>query len=300
MRRRHLSLPDRGLLAAFEIRPRRATELVDASFQLLRRFYPQFVTVSAIAIAPSVLLRIVMRDQLGDPTKVMTNAGVFGSSILLSTLCIAIADAVLVIAASDGYLNGNVDLARAFRLGLNKIFWVIGSTIVRWAAVFVPFVLVGVVFAVLIPGIAKAPSSQGVVGLLAIVGVPLVIWWVIHFGLRTFAMISAVMLEGASPFTSLSRSWGLSKSCTAHIFFSLTLAWLLYFVLVAIVTVIGQLMLSLAIVGILTTILVIPVYPLLSIVSTLLYYDLRIRKEGFDLEMMSKDLGAARAAAPAA
>jgi hypothetical protein len=273
---------------------------VDASFQLLRRFYPQFVTVSAIAIAPSVLLRIVMRDQLGDPTKVMTNAGVFGSSILLSTLCIAIADAVLVIAASDGYLNGNVDLARAFRLGLNKIFWVIGSTIVRWAAVFVPFVLVGVVFAVLIPGIAKAPSSQGVVGLLAIVGVPLVMWWVIHFGLRTFAMISAVMLEGASPFTSLSRSWGLSKSCTAHIFFSLTLAWLLYFVLVAIVTVIGQLMLSLAIVGILTTILVIPVYPLLSIVSTLLYYDLRIRKEGFDLEMMSKDLGAARAAAPAA
>jgi len=28
-------------------------------------------------------------------------------------------------------------------------------------------------------------------------------------------------------------------------------------------------------------------------VSTLLYYDLRIRKEGFDLQMMSKELGAA-------
>jgi hypothetical protein len=285
--------PDRGLLAAFEIRPRRATELVDASFQLLRRFYPQFVTVSAIAIAPSVLLRIVMRDRLGDPTKIMANVGVFGGSLLLSTFCIAIADAVLVIAASDGYLEGNVDLARAFGLGLNRIFSVIGSAIIRWAAVFLPIVLIGVVSAVLIPRMAKGQSSAGVAGLFALLLIPLLLWWTIHAGLRSFAMTSAVMLEGDGPISSLSRSWGLSKRCTAHIFFSLGLAWLLYFVMVMIVTVIGQLMLSVTIVGILTTILVIPIYPLLAIVSTLLYYDLRIRKEGFDLQMMSKDLGAA-------
>jgi hypothetical protein len=35
------------------------------------------------------------------------------------------------------------------------------------------------------------------------------------------------------------------------------------------------------------------IYPLLSCVFTLFYYDLRVRKEGFDLEMLSQQLGAA-------
>ena len=43
--------------------------------------------------------------------------------------------------------------------------------------------------------------------------------------------------------------------------------------------------------------LIIPIYPLLAVVSTLVYYDLRIRKEGFDLEIMSRELGAAPAPA---
>jgi uncharacterized BrkB/YihY/UPF0761 family membrane protein len=35
------------------------------------------------------------------------------------------------------------------------------------------------------------------------------------------------------------------------------------------------------------------IYPLLSCVFTLFYYDLRTGKEGFDLEMLSQQLGAA-------
>ena len=45
---------------------------------------------------------------------------------------------------------------------------------------------------------------------------------------------------------------------------------------------------------------IIPIYPLLAVVSTLLYYDLRIRKEGFDLEIMSRELGGVPAPLPAA
>ncbi|MBC7789548.1 MAG: hypothetical protein H7Z74_06360 [Anaerolineae bacterium] len=36
------------------------------------------------------------------------------------------------------------------------------------------------------------------------------------------------------------------------------------------------------------------VYPLVAVVATLLYYDLRIRKEGFDLDVMAEELGAPR------
>ena len=43
---------------------------------------------------------------------------------------------------------------------------------------------------------------------------------------------------------------------------------------------------------IVSAIFTILVYPLVSVVQTLLYYDLRIRKEAFDIELMASGLGA--------
>jgi hypothetical protein len=40
-------------------------------------------------------------------------------------------------------------------------------------------------------------------------------------------------------------------------------------------------------------------YPFVQVVITLLYYDLRIRKEGFDMELMAKELGFGATASPA-
>jgi hypothetical protein len=285
-------------VAAFEIRPRRATELVDASFQLLRRFYPQMVTVSAIAMAPSVLMRIVMRDQLSDPTTIMANFGPYLGTIGLSTLCIAIADAVLIVAASEGYLEGSVDLARALAVGGRRLLSVILSVVLRYLVIVVPIMVIAVLGAVAVPAMAKSSSAVGVA--LLVLLLPFGLWFALYAALRTFAVTSAVLLEKLGANSALVRSWGLSRGCTWHIFFSLGLAWTLYAVIVLIVTVIGKMILSPAMVGILGSILIIPVYPLLSIVSTLLYYDLRTRKEGFDLEMMSRDLGVSSAPLPAA
>jgi hypothetical protein len=161
-----------------------------------------------------------------------------------------------------------------------------------------PIVVIGVVAAVLVPSMAKT-KSMAAVGLIVLF-MPFALWFLLYAALRTFAMTSAVILEKLGARSALVRSWRLSKGCTWHVFFSLGLAWTLYFVIVLIATVIGQMLLSPMMVGILGSILIIPIYPLLSVVSTLLYYDLRIRKEGFDLEVMSRDLGTAAAPLPAA
>jgi hypothetical protein len=256
------------------------------------------LTVSAIAMAPSVLLRIALGARLNDPTVVMSNPGLLVGPIALSTFSIAIADAVLVVAASDGYLAGDVDLARALAHGAKHIFAVIFSVIIRWSIVLVPVVFIGVAAAIMAQGLGKSQSAA-LAGLLLLL-FPFAFWFMIYAGLRTFAVIPAVLLEGSGVFASISRSWRLSKGCVWHTFFSLGLAWTLYFVIVLIATVIGQMLLSPTMVGVLNSILIIPIYPLLAIVSTLLYYDLRIRKEGFDLELMSRDLGAATAPLPAA
>lgn len=276
-------------MAAFEIRPRRATELVDASFQLLRRFYPQLVAVSAIAMAPGVLARIALRQQLTDPTAMAAHPLTAGGIVLLSSLCIVLADAVLIVAISDGYLDGNVQLPRALALGWSRAGSMVMAVFLRYLLIFGVILVVGILAAVLIP---KSRANAAAIGALFL-SLPFVVWFMIYVALRTFAVANAVLLERVGPFASLSRSSALSKGFAGHIFLSLGLAWTLYFVILMVVAVVGAKTIGPVVTQIISSVLIIPIYPLLTVVSTLLYYDLRIRKEGFDLEVMSRELGTA-------
>jgi hypothetical protein len=75
-------------------------------------------------------------------------------------------------------------------------------------------------------------------------------------------------------------------------------SWILYFVLYVIATTVGMTMFTPTITVIIAAVAIVLVYPFLAVVSTLLYYDLRVRKEGFDLEVMSRELGAAGTTTP--
>jgi hypothetical protein len=277
-------------MPAVEIRPRRATELVDASFQLLRRFYPALVTVSAIALAPTVLVRVAERRAM-DPTMIRVYPGAFFFVGLVSLVCVTLADAVLTIAASEGYLTGDIDVGGAFRTGARKIVSVFLASLFRvlllMLAAMVIAILVGIVTAIKVP-------------VLLVAIIPVGLWAVCYVLLRTFAMIPVVVLEDTGPNVAMSRSFLLSKDSAAHIFFSLGLAVFLYFVVSGVVSALGVSLLTVTTAGILGAAVIIPIYPMLAVVSTMLYYDLRIRKEGFDLEIMSRELGGDTAPVPAA
>jgi hypothetical protein len=274
-----------------EIRPRRATELVDASFQLLRRYYPQFVTVSAITMSPGVFARILTRDAMSNPQLMTANPGPVFAVAIAAVLCVTVCDAVLTIAVSDGYLNGEVDLGRAFSTGLRKIVAVFLASFFRG-------MLVGVTVGVLAVGavfitVLKMP-------LLFVLVVPLALWLLGYVLLRTFAIIPVVVLENTGAYRSVGRTLELTRNCAAHIFFSLGLAFFLYFIFSGVISALGITLLTPATAGIIGAVLIIPIYPLLTVVSTMLYYDLRIRKEGFDLEIMSRELGTDATPVPAA
>jgi hypothetical protein len=276
---------------AIEIRPRRATELVDASFQLLRRYYPQFVTVSAITMAPGVLMRIIMRDQMSNPQVMTANPGPLFAVGLVAVLCVTVCDAVLTIAVSDGYLGGEVDLARAFGTGMRKIVQVFFASMFRGLLVALAVLVLGIGAGLV--AVLKSP-------ILFVLIVPLAIWVMVYVLLRTFAIIPVVVLENVGANTAMTRTLQLSQHCAAHVFFSLGLAFFLYFVFSGIISALGVTLLTPATAGIIGAVLIIPIYPLLTVVSTMLYYDLRIRKEGFDLEIMSRELGGDITPLPAA
>ncbi|HET9682669.1 MAG TPA: hypothetical protein VFP15_01085, partial [Gemmatimonadaceae bacterium] len=71
-------------MAAPSLRPRSATELVDAAFQILRAHYGQLVVCSAIAYLPMLLLRLFV---IGDTTRFLNgDSAALRSGMLLTSL----------------------------------------------------------------------------------------------------------------------------------------------------------------------------------------------------------------------
>jgi hypothetical protein len=111
----------------------------------------------------------------------------------------------------------------------------------------------------------------------------------------------ALVLEpGSSPTGALSRSWSLTRGSRLRMLGLLvTIVILLYVPIVALgaiatvvlpsdsgTAVLTPGLLTMAVVGVLQMLL----YPLLYCVLTVAYYDLRVRKEGFDLEVLASTL----------
>jgi hypothetical protein len=108
----------------------------------------------------------------------------------------------------------------------------------------------------------------------------------------TFAMIPAVLLEGASTSESFDRSRALAKGEWGRILAAQLLGFLLmYLAYFGALTVIGVAAGLAGGIGdgpaeLLGQVFLAALYPLPDTVTVLLYYDLRIRKEAFDIHML--------------
>ncbi|MDB4910256.1 MAG: hypothetical protein JWO39_1079 [Gemmatimonadetes bacterium] len=264
---------------------------MDASFQLLRRYYPHLVTVSSLAMAPGLFLRIIKRDQLSNQQVMMAHPMTLFVVSAVTWVLLVAAGIVLTVAISDGYLTGEIDINRAFRVGGRKFFSVFAGELLRYFFIFACTMII-----VMIGGILAALQAK----IVLVVLIPLALWLFAYLWLRSFAVSPAILLEGLGPVEANLRSWRLSKNCAAHLFFSVSLVIILSWVVNIIVTVLGATVLTQSTAAILGSVVFILIYPLFSAVWTLVYYDLRIRKEGFDLEIMSRELGGDIAPLPAA
>jgi len=237
---------------ATALHPRSATELIDASFQLLRRHYTQLVAAAVVALLPYILLVAVAGGRGPEsPTALL--------AVFAQYLCAALAEAAVIVGASDAYLKGSVDISRA-----------ITSTVQRLPAILV---------AGLLRGMATGLAT------LALIFPGIYVW------LRTFAIIPAVVLEEKPASAAFRRSWDLSKGEAWKVFVTLLLAWLIFVVLYFLLIMAAGTLASRneRASSLLVAILLALVYPITGVVATLLYYDIRIRREGFDLELLARE-----------
>jgi hypothetical protein len=235
------------------LRPRKATEIVDAAIEVYRRNPIHFLLVAAVIRVPWVIVQIiVVAPHQNDLAAVIGPSLLISFGTLFTTLMMA---GWVVQLASDIYLGQQTDAFESLKRMAPRI-----------PAVFVAALMQSVTIAF---------------GLMLLM-VPAV--WI---SAMVFAVIPVVVLERLGPFKAFDRSGDLSKGVKWHILRALGILALIW------VVAWGAGMLALLIPSVpvqmtLSALTQVLVYPLFGIASTLIYYDIRIRKEGFDLEVMAK------------
>lgn len=247
-------------------RARSISELVDAAFTLYRRDAGAYIMVTALAVLPGLVAQLLLLSPSGDPGMMTTFGAVIVS--LFSIVTYALMTGVVTKVGSDVYLGGEADVAGAVRHTIPLIGSLVWAAILRGIFYFLHALLL--LFPVFI-AVAKY-----------------------------FAPEAVIILEGKNASQALRRSVELSDGLRWHILGTLFLGYGIYLLLG-----IGLAALGIANQGQLLglfaqTLLTIIAYPIIGLLSMLLYYDTRIRKEGFDMEHLAKSLDATPTPARAA
>lgn len=274
-------------MSDLRLRARSVTEIVDAAFQLYKRDALEYVLVTAIAYAPLIVaqlfvlrgLTIMGPQPLGIPgtaTLILGLVGIFSYTLM---------SAVLIRFASDVYLERPTALGMVIRAVVPLVPRLIGATLL-----FALTAMLGV-----IPMLIGAAISSVFLILLGMLGV---ITWAFYVIARFFAVFQLIVLEDRSIMAAFTRSGALSRDLKGHILLTLLLVVVIFTVLQIAVTMIAQFVGSIAGSVVLQALYTVVAYPLIGITQMILYYDARIRAEGFDIEVMTGALGTAQPSAP--
>lgn len=266
------------------LRPLNLADLLDQAVSLYRRNFAVFAGITAVVYIPvgivqmsvgylSGSLRQGMPQHAGQlPWTQMGGLGIAWLGLLLvSLLAIPLGQGALAIAVSRRYLGEPVTVADAYQA--------VGN---RWG----PLIL-----------------TVLVLGLAAFAGVLLCVIPGIYLGILWVFASPVVVLEGATgPVEAAKRSGQLVGDQWWHCFATyMVLSLLVYAISQAIIVPVSLA----AIVGLmksdpalaqainqgLSAAASILVQPVLTVGLVLLYYDMRVRREGFDLELLAQALG---------
>jgi hypothetical protein len=276
------------------LRPLNFGEVLDTAFNLFKRNFKAVVLVSAVIMVPLSLLGAAaaaglapsdlsaLEDPNADLEDILGIFGGFFGALGLGSL-LQIVGSILVQAAttriySESYRGGSMSAGEAMRHGVRRLPGMLGLTLLTTIGTFFGFLLC------IAPGV----------------------WLYAAWGVAPAALIA----EPTSAIKALGRSFNLVKGNWWRVFGLLVLAAVLVGVITGAVTAPLQfgatfgsgfadnpelvfsgtyLALNTLVTGVVTAVTL----PFTAAVVVAIYYDLRVRKEGYDLERLIADLGAA-------
>jgi hypothetical protein len=273
-------------MGTMTLRPLRVGEILDASIKLYARNARTLIGAAAVAVIPLQLITaVVMMSVYSSGQDIPAGfsgafrtvpaadanarAGATGIATLVGVLMIAFVSAVCVQAVSSAYLDHPLSSRESIRFGIRRFLPLLAMLIVSYIGLVIAFILL------VIPGI----------------------WLYAAWGVAT----PVLMIEHLGPFGALRRSARLVKGrwwATAGVLlFSFLMTTVLTSIVSGVLTAIAltssnpsvsfAVLISL-LSGVVSGLIV---QPFQATVTTVLYYDLRVRHEGYDLQLMAEQLG---------
>ena len=287
-----------------DLRPMEFGEILDGALQLFRRHFGLFLKLSLAVMWLPLAFSIYWRARffgLATATPEQTAAvmqsqivpfalwgmvwGVlYGAGMLLLT-----AGSIRVI--SDSYLGREPQFGDSLQFGVGKIVPLFLVGLGKTLLLFLLIILSGVV-------IGLTGVAGGLAVLLVFIEAIAAVWLFIYVACGYMVTTPVVVLETlSSNFDAFGRSWELTKGARGRVFGLVFVAGLISSVLPALVlsamgALIGQLAPAATIAWtVIAAVLPVVLTPIVPCVLTLAYYDLRVRHEGFDLQLLSEQLG---------
>lgn len=256
-----------------QFEPMSVSRIVDRTFTLYKQNFLRFITIVAVIQVPLALVSLVWLAILSrgveETTSAITATVASFVSIFISLVGNALCQGALARSISDAYLGKELTVEQTFRAVLPKLMTLIGASLLVGLVVGLGFMLL------VVPGVI--------------------------FGLWFFVTTPSIVVENQGITAGMSRSKALASGNLGKVFavglLAVAITWIISFPIGFVGGFISRLLFSESFMltlffnqfaGLIGQVLATPIA---SAAAVLLYYDLRIRKEGFDLQMLAQNMG---------
>jgi len=261
--------------------PRNFGDIIGETFRIYGRNFLKLLAIVAIVEVILVVLGTILDFSLWQPIYMYIMSGgnieflapfigtfiVMGIILLVSYIvAYPLMTGALIHAVSEQYLRQAISIGQAYRFAWRRFGAMLGAWILA-------FLAVAAIIAICISVVTFSWVGWICIVVGSVAAIYLMVGWIF--------LCQAALLEGLGPIAALSRSWALVKGDWWRVFG-------IVLVLVLIAVAIGAILGLIPVVG--ETIGNILVAPIAMTSGTLLYYDLRVRKEGYSLEALAEEL----------
>lgn len=318
-------------MAAIELRPLSLGELLDHTFSYYRKYFLLFVGIMALpqvfmvaisVFVQSLRLTTPIRPAPKDPAQVFAQFPAFIIGLVITAAIFMVATIVIyslvhgatAYALSEVHLGRQTTITNAFRSLRGKVWRlldVVVSVTIRIMGVFILMMCAVVVSIAAIPILSVGGKPDPIIVILTILFMfaAMAVAGVLgcFLMMRYALVVPALVLENITARQAIKRSVALAKGNFWRIFLIFMLMYLISMSIVSICQ--GPFWVAMFVIGIKNGVM--PLWlslpmtiaggiggavsgPLMVIALTLLYFDARVRKEGFDLQLMMANLQAER------
>lgn len=245
-------------MATYQMRAMSLGEILDGAFALYRLHFGTLFGIAVVCYGIPAVLDVYVELRGG----VVFAASGWLLARFLSAVGGLIAAGATVKVVSDAYLGTEPVMGDAMHFAAGRMIRILVAGVAKYVLVFLATLLL------IVPGIIVACGYA--------------------------VVVQAVVLENLrTPTDALGRSWLLTRGYKRK-------ALLLYVVLFALLAVpifaAGGIAAFFPAAAVLVALVQLVIYPVFGCAFTLFYYDLRVRKEAYDLEHLSQQLGHVEAA----